>query len=224
MKKKGLILSAMMLAAVAGVAQETVVAVEPIRENKTDFRERMLIGGKLGGNYSSVYQTSGEAFHADPKFGWAGGLFLAIPIGKNFGVHPEILYSQKGFKATGSILGSPYKFTRTTSYIDVPIFFALKPTEFITLLAGPQYSYLLKQRDEFATAFTTREQEQEFVNDNIHNNTLCFAGGLDINLKHMVIGARVAWDVRKNREDGSSTTPRYKNSWYQATIGYRLYN
>lgn len=149
---------------------------------------------------------------------------MSIPIGMYMGVQPEILFSQKGFQATGNILGSPYEFTRTTNYIDIPLLFAIKPSRNLTILAGPQYSYLLKQKDVFANGVTTIEQEQEFANDDIRKNTLCFLGGIDVNLDNLVVGARIGWDILNNNGDGSSTTPRYKNIWYQATIGYRFYN
>ncbi len=194
------------------------------QENKTDFRDKFTFGLKAGLNYSNVYDSKGEQFNADPKFGLAAGAFIAIPFGKYFGIQPEVLISQKGFRASGVILGNTYKFTRTTTYLDIPLLFAIKPSEFITLLAGPQYSYLLKQSDVFANASTSIEQETEFVNDNVRKNTFGVTGGIDINLKHIVLGARAGWDVTNNNGDGTSTTPRYKNAWYQATIGYRFYS
>ncbi len=205
------------------IAVVTLMAnISSAQENKTDFRDQPQFGLKIGTNYSNVYDAQGEEFHADPKIGLAAGAFVAIPIGTYIGIQPEILYSQKGFKATGNILSSTYTFTRTTSYIDVPILFALKPSEFITILAGPQYSYLIKQRDVFVSSATSFEQEQEFKNDNIRKNTLCFLGGIDITIKQIVLGARVGWDIQNNNGDGTSTTPRYKNTWYQITIGYRF--
>jgi hypothetical protein len=173
--------------------------------------------------YSNVYKTSGEDFNSDAKFGFATGVFLAIPIGRFLGVQPEVLYSQKGFKATGTILNSPYDVTRTTSYIDIPLLVALKPIEYFTLVAGPQYSYLIKQKDVFANATSTIEQQQEFENDNIRKNTVCFLGGFDINYYHLVISARLGWDLFNNKGDGTSTTPEYKNVWYQLTLGYRSF-
>lgn len=205
------------------IAVTSLVGISKAQENETDFRENFTFGIKAGANYSNVYDTQGEEFRANPKFGLAAGIFVAIPIGKYFGIQPEALISQKGFSATGRILGNSYKFTRTTTYLDVPLFFALKPSEFLTILAGPQYSYLLKQNDVFANATTSIAQETEFVNDNIRKNTFGLAVGLDINLRHIVLGARAGWDVTNNNGDGSSTTPRYKNAWYQATIGYRFY-
>ncbi len=202
----------------------SVVNNSSAQENETDFREKLTFGLKAGANYSNVYDAEGEEFNADPKFGLAAGACLAIPIGKYLGLQPEALISQKGFRATGKILGSKYDFTRTTTYLDIPLLFLLKPSEFLTILAGPQYSYLAKQTDVFTNGTTSIEQEKEFLNDNVRKNTLCFTGGIDINLKHIVLGARAGWDVQSNNGDGTSTTPRYKNVWYQGTIGYRFYS
>lgn len=197
------------------------------QENNNDSSEKLHFGLKAGGNYSNVYDTKGDNFNTntDPKFGLAIGAFVAIPIGKYLGFQPEILFSQKGFKASnsGTFLGiGDYKLTRTTNFIDVPLLIALKPSEFITILAGPQYSYLIKQRDEFTNSILSSVQEKEFQNDNLRKNILCFLGGVDINLTQFVISVRAGWDIQNNNGDGTSTNPRYKNMWYQATVGVRL--
>ena len=194
------------------------------QENIIDVRDQLLFGLKAGVNLSNVYDAQGEQFNADAKLGFVAGASLAIPIGKFLGVQPEILFSQKGFQGTTIILGNTYDFTRTTNYLDIPLFITLKPSESVTLLAGPQYSYLMKQTDEFTDGTTIAQQETAFENDNIRKNTLCFIGGIDINVNHIVLGARAGWDVQKNNGDGTSSTPRYKNVWYQATIGYRFLN
>ena len=186
------------------------------------YREKLMFGPKIGLNLSNVYDSKGEQFNADAKIGLAIGGFVAIPIGKYLGIQPELLISQKGFQATGYLIGSSYSFTRTTTYIDVPLMFAFKPTEFLTILAGPQYSYLVNQKDVFGTATTTVAQITQFTNDNIRKNTLCLTGGVDINMNRFVVGARAGWDVQNNNGNGVSSTPRYKNMWYQATIGYRF--
>jgi hypothetical protein len=189
-----------------------------------DGREGLSFGVKLGLNASNIYDTQDDALQSDSKIGFAAGAFLAIPLGKYIGIQPEILLSQRGFKGNGSVLGSTYELTRTTNYLDIPLLFAIKPIGFLTILAGPQYSYLLKQTDKFENSTISFEQEQEFENDDIRKNILCFTGGIDINLKQLVLSARAGWDMQRNRGDGSSTTPRYRNVWYQATVGYRFYN
>lgn len=187
-----------------------------------DDSDNFHFGVKAGVNYSNVYDAKGEEFKADAKVGFAAGAFLSIPIGRYSGIQPEVLFSQKGFKATGSVLGSSYKFTRTTSYIDIPLLVQLKPSGTVTLLAGPQYSYLMKQKDVFDNAILSGTQEQEFNNDNRRKNILSFLGGIDINLNQIVLGGRVGWDIQNNNGDGSTTTPRYKNVWYQLTLGLRF--
>ena len=180
------------------------------------------IGVKAGLNYSNIYDSQGEKYTADGKIGFAAGGFVSIPLGGLLGIQPEILFSQKGFQATSSILGSNVSLTRTTNYIDVPIFLSIKPSEMLTILVGPQYSYLIKQNDVFTNPIINVDVNQDFSADNIRKNTLCLVGGVDINLSNIVLGARVGLDMYNNNGDGTTTTPRYKNVWAQATIGFRL--
>lgn len=197
---------------------------EPVdANNRTDFRERLLFGFKIGANYSNVYKVSGATFNSDPIFGFATGAFVAIPFNKLMGIQPEVIFSQKGFKGNPTTTDGKYDFTRRTSYLDIPLLFAIKPTEFITILAGPQYSYLLSQDDIYKFGSTSVSEHTEFSNSNLRKNTLCFTGGLDFTMKHFVVGLRIGWDLQENEGDGTQTTMTYKNTWYQGTIGYRLY-
>ena len=211
MKKLILLIAAVSIAAVANA------------QRGTELRSRLLFGLKIGTNYSNVYDSDGENFNSNPKVGLVTGGYLAIPIGKFLGVQPEVLFSQRGFYATGVVMGGDYNLTRTTNNVDVPVYFAFKPTRFITFLAGPQFSYLTSQRDVFANGSTTIERQQVFESANIRRNTLCFATGADLNIRHLVLGARLGWAVQNNNGDGSVTVPRYKDVWFQTTVGYRFY-
>jgi hypothetical protein len=189
---------------------------------KKDSRDKPHLGIKIGINRSNVYSESGEEFSASPKFGFAGGAFVSVPVGKYVGVQPEALISQKGFKGTGSILGSPYEVSRTTTYLDIPLFVSVKPTKFLSVMAGPQYSYLINRTDVFTNGYATAIQEEEFQNDDIRKNVLSASLGLDITLNHLVIAGRYAFDLQQNNGDGSSDTPHYKNAWLQAAVGLRF--
>jgi hypothetical protein len=201
----------------------SIASLAAAQSGETDNREKFQFGLKAGLNYSNVYNTNAEEFRADSKFGLAGGVSASIPISMYLGIQPEVLFSQKGFRASGSLLGSQYDITRTTNYLDFPLQFALKPSEFFTILAGPVYSFLLGQNDDFASSLTSFSHEQEFKNDNIRKNILGFVTGIDLNLKHVVIGSRIGWDIIDNKGDGTSGTPRYKNVWLQGTIGYNFF-
>lgn len=211
--KKLLIIIAMILLKGTVQAQQSLV----------DNREKFQLVFKTGLNYSNVYDEKGNEYEADPKFGYAVGGVFDIPIGKYIGVQPGTLLSQKGFQGSGAMLGSSYHFTRITNHIDVPLLITLKPSPFITIVGGPQYSYLINQRDIYTNSSSTYAQEQEFVYDNIRKNVFGFSGGLDVNLNHFTLGTRFNWDVQNNNGDGTSTSPRYKNVWWQTTIGYRFY-
>ncbi|HEX7493112.1 MAG TPA: porin family protein [Bacteroidales bacterium] len=189
------------------------------QDNSSDLRNSLQFGLKAGANFSNVYDSKNQEFNADFKVGFAAGAFLAIPIGKFIGFQPEILFSQKGYKASGTFLTIPYEFSHTTNYIDVPLLFSLKPSTFITLLAGPDYSFLVSQKDVFTGGGFTSTQEKEFKND---KSVLCFVAGIDITMDRFVLGARAGWDLQNNNGDGTSTNPRYKNVWYQATLGFRF--
>ncbi|HSN48301.1 MAG TPA: porin family protein [Flavobacterium sp.] len=198
------------------------ISVTNSNAQATDNRDVVSFGFKAGTNYSNVYDEQGNDFVADSKFGLAVGGFVSIPFGKMIGIQPEILFSQKGFKSTGTYLGSTYSMTRTTDFIDVPLLFAVKPVSQLTLLFGPQFSYLLEQRDEFTGGTISSTQQQDFNNNDITKNILALTGGVDVNVESLVLGVRAGWDIKTNEGDGNSSTPRYKNMWYQATVGYRF--
>lgn len=187
-----------------------------------DARDQMRLGIKAGANLANVWDAQGEDFRADPKLGFAGGLFLEIPIGKFLGLQPAVLYSQKGFKGDGTLLGSAYSLTRTSSYIDVPLMLQIKPSQFISIVFGPQYSYLINEKNVYAYGANSVEQEQAFENDNIRKNVLGLLTGVDLNFSNFVVSGRVGWDFQTNHGDGSSSTPRYKNRWIQLTAGLKI--
>lgn len=199
-----------------------MISVAHLSNAQDDTRGKFRVGIKVGTNYSNVYDSQGDSFDASGKFGLATGIFLSIPIVKTIGFQPEILLSQKGFKGKGVLLGSSYDLTRTTTYIDIPLMLAIKPVSFLTLLAGPQLSYLIRQRDVFAGQGASIIQEKEFANDNLRKNTVGAVVGGDINIVNVVIGLRAGFDFQNNVGSGSPTTPRYKNTWVQATLGYRF--
>ncbi len=209
--KKIIITTVILFSAFYGFSQEN------------DHRDKMQFGLKIGTNYSNVYDALGEEFNTDAKFGFVGGAYLAIPIGTYLGVQPELLISQKGFSATGKILGNTYEFKRTTSFVDIPLMFSFKPSPYVSIVAGPEYSYLINQKDQFTSSEFSFVQEQEVKNENISKNILSFIGGVDVNYERFVIGGRVGWDITHNNGDGTSNTPRYKNVWYQLTMGFRFY-
>ncbi len=188
-------------------------------QSSTDSRENFKIGLKAGANLSNIYDEQNQDYVAEKKFGFFGGAFLSIPVSKYFGFQPEVIYSQKGFKATGDFLGVGYQFTKTTTYLDIPLLLQVKPSEYITLVGGPQFSYLLETKNEF-NGSTNTVQEDAINSENYKKNIFGFAVGIDFNIDNFIITTRGGWDITKSDSNGNSTNPRYKNQVFQLGIGY----
>ncbi|WP_165851302.1 porin family protein [Brumimicrobium aurantiacum] len=191
--------------------------------NSFGQREELKLGIKAGPSISNVFDSEGEQFEADPKLGYTIGANLEIPIGKFLGVHPEVLLTQKGFQGRGAILTNEYKYSKTTTFLEVPVLFAFKPFDAVSIVAGPQFAYLLSEKNEFESGTTEFNHENTFEQDNIRKNIMGLVGGININIDHITIGGRVGFDLQNNRGDGTHDTPRYKNTWAQLTLGYRFY-
>ena len=189
------------------------------QDGNTDQREVPHFGVRIGANFSNVYDTKGDNFKADNKIGFVFGGFLSVPVSKYIGIQPEVLYSQKGYKTSGSVLGLNYDYTHTSYYLDIPILLAFKPIPVLSIQIGPQYSYLMKQKNEFNSSLLSGQNESDYDNSNVRKNTLCLLGGVELNINHFIVSARAGWDLQNNNGDGTSTFPRYKNVWYQTTIG-----
>lgn len=192
------------------------------QHSDTDKRESFSFGGKLGFNSSGTYSNHGQDFISDSKAGIAFGLFGGIPFGKYIGFQPEISISQKGFLGSGTLLGNPYMIKRRTTFIDIPIMAQFKPIEFLTIVIGPQYSFLINEKNDFTFGDNGAEQQAEFDKENPRTNILGFVMGADINISHIVISGRFGFDLQNNYGDSNLITPRYKNQWLQLGVGYKL--
>ncbi len=213
MKKIGLILFVILGTSITAMAQES---------EKYDRREKFTFGVKIGANLSNVWDSEGEDFEADAKLGFAAGAFVGIPIGRFLGIQPEVMFSQKGFQSSGTLLGTSYSNKKTTSWIDVPVHLQIKPLAFLTILVGPQISFRVSERNEYTFGNNSSAQEEEFENDNIRKNMLGISTGFDINIYHVVISGRASWDLQNNKGDGTSSTPRYRNQFLQLTVGFKI--
>ncbi|HEX2683540.1 MAG TPA: porin family protein [Ferruginibacter sp.] len=198
------------------------VTVATAQENTPYVRDNLIrFGLKTGLNVSGAYNVTGDEFIAKARPGFVAGVFLNFPIGNRIGIQPEALFSQRGIRARGKMLGAPYDFTRTTTYIDVPVLLTIKATDVLSLVAGPQFSHLIKQKDVFANN-TMSAQLDEFKKDKVRNNTIAVIAGAQFNINSILIDARVGWDVRNNTDAAVRTTPRYNYVWYQFTVGTPL--
>jgi hypothetical protein len=70
------------------IATVAIASMAMAQDGETDNRENVKFGLKVGTNYANVYDSQTEEFKSDGKFGFVGGLFISIPIGKYIGLQP----------------------------------------------------------------------------------------------------------------------------------------
>ncbi|MCE3259398.1 MAG: hypothetical protein K0S12_1039 [Bacteroidetes bacterium] len=201
--KKLLIIAALFSVSLLSAQKEENGEERDKRESK-DSRNKPHLGVKLGSNLSNVFDEQNNSFQTHSKYGFVGGGFLDIPLGKYVGIHPEVLYSQKGFKASSGSMGTSYDLIRTTSYVDVPLMVAIKPVRPISILAGPHYAYLVNQTDIYLDGGNSGIQSQEFTNDDLRKNIFGGIIGVDVNIWNLILSGRYGFDLQSNYGDGSS--------------------
>ncbi len=105
--------------------------------------DNITFGAKAGLNLANV---SGDVKYNDMKAGFHIGAVAEMMINDKFAVQGELLYSTQGFKteSTDSGIGWSEKEESNTklNYLAIPIMAKYYVTDKISLLAGPQISFL----------------------------------------------------------------------------------
>lgn len=196
-----------------------LICTTTVSAQDDDSRTHIHGGLKAGFNFSSMIREEEPNFDVDTKLGYVAGAFVAIPIGKFLGFQPEVLISEKGFNSNGTSIGGNYTFSRTTTYLDVPLLLQIKPSQHFTLLVGPQYSYILSKKDEVQSSDVVITDQVTYDNDDITKNLLGVVVGADIYIGHLLIFGRYNLDLRSNNGDGTQSVPEYKNQVFQIGAG-----
>ena len=100
---------------------------------------QVRFGVKSGINIATV-----KDLNNDPKnrIGWYGGGFANIAIKENFFLHPELLFSTKGYRSIGNIINDKKTATRL-NYLALPILLGYKIDNKTSLFLGPEFGYLI---------------------------------------------------------------------------------
>jgi hypothetical protein len=176
-------------------------------------------GMRVGANLSNVIKDGDSEFKTGSKLGGNAAVFVDIPVASVFSIQPEIQYSQKGYKNTGSFLGSPYEYKQTTSFFEVPLLAKIKPTANFGILVGPQFSFLSSTKTNFTVSNSSYETVVKEDNDNLRKNILGGVIGVEAMASNFVVGLRYNIDFQNNNGDGSTSTPRYKNQVVALSVG-----
>lgn len=177
-------------------------------------------GVKAGANMSNIIKTNDDSYKTEFKPGLNAGLTMEIGIGKTLSFAPELMFSQKGYKADrfGGTL------TQTTNWIEIPILAKIQAAPQFNIFLGPQVSFLTKTTNKFEGAFGTVEETRIEEDSDKFKKSIAggvIGAGFDITPK-IGISARYALDFQKNNENGTNETPAFKNQVIQAGLGFKF--
>jgi opacity protein-like surface antigen len=176
-------------------------------------------GIKGGVNFSNIIKNDGDNnFSTKVNPGFNVGVTVDIELIDNIAFTPELLYSTKGYKLT-NFAG---EYTQTTSFIDVPILASIRLGSALNLVVGPQVSFLTSTKTKFENGYGSAET----VNDESDRFKKSLVGGLigfryDVN-KNVDVHGRYALDFQKNNENGSRSTPEFRNQVFSLGLGYKF--
>ncbi|WP_426490228.1 porin family protein [Hymenobacter sp. 102] len=211
------------------LAAAALLATVAVSESKA---QGIRFGLKAGGNLSNLSGDLTDEDRYENKFGFHGGAMLNIGLLDDgfLSIQPEVLFSQKGFKFAENQAFGLYRYSgsRTYNYIDVPVLLKLNADGFY-FEAGPQYSYLMKVKDETqrslnGTVFTNYSGTQNL--DNVNRNEIGYAAGLGFQSDAgFLIGIRYngsLTDFAKEGYTGDADVRNARNSVFQASVGFLL--
>lgn len=180
-------------------------------------------GAKAGVSVSSLSEDA-TLSDQESKVGFNAGLFMNAPLGQNFSIQPELLYSQYGDKAEATVASNKYSYTRSLDYITVPVMFQYNATPEFYLEAGPELGFLVSAKNKVKNE-TTGNTVTETSNYKDDLNGFNFGLGLGAGYyftPNIGLTARYVagfTDIAKDRPSGSDAV---RNNVFQAGLAFKF--
>jgi len=176
--------------------------------------QSLHIGAKAGANLNKI---EAQSFKEGFELGYQLGGYAEINFNKNWGIQPEVLFSQtntivdSGFKAIyqdidEAVIGQKAHL----NYLNIPILLRVNAGSILTLNAGPQFSILMNKNESL-----------------VHNGKQAFKGG-DI---AAVLGAQVnlgainfygRYNIGLNNLNDIDNQDKWKSQQWQFGLGLRI--
>ncbi|TWR23922.1 PorT family protein [Mucilaginibacter achroorhodeus] len=178
---------------------------------------RPSIGVAVGANFSNTVDSYNADFSTSTIAGWHVGLTSNIPISYSFAFAPELLFSQKGYQAETT----DGNFKQRTNYIDIPLLAKFKVVPGFNFLIGPQLTFQTSTKNIYDDGFN-RVVENEYDNRGDKSYVAGVIGiSVDLN-RNVELRGRYNIDLSRNRTDGVSLLPDYRNQVFQLGLGFKF--
>ncbi|WP_100074318.1 porin family protein [Chryseobacterium camelliae] len=151
---KKLFLGLAVMAGAVTYAQETTTTTVAVMSTLKE-KEPVRFGIKGAANASQFSEQ--QLNTKNQKLGFNAGVFVNIPLAKQFALQPEVLYNQMGAKSVltssevqsgNTTVKTEQNVSTTLNYISVPLMVQFKPTDNFYFEAGPEFSYFINGKDK----------------------------------------------------------------------------
>lgn len=189
-----------------------VIVFLAVLASSTSFAQ-FRIGPKLGANIGKI---DGKGFDEQYKLGYHLGVFAEIPLGKKFGIQPEVLWNQinadtaSGFSSIYQNLDDQNLQNPQLNYLSIPLLLSYKPMKFLSLQAGPQFGILLNKDKTFI-----QNGKEAFKNGDF---SMLF--GAQLNILRVRVYGRYA--IGLNNINDLPNQEQWKTTGFQVGVGIGL--
>lgn len=173
--------------------------------------QTLNLGVKAGATLGKI---DGQSFKDGFNFGVHAGFFADLGIGEQWGIQPEVLFSQtktevKQSVSAGDVLSQGAK--GHLNYLTIPVLLNFKPAKVLTLQAGPQFGILMNKHNSLVQNGADAFKSGDFAVDL----------GAQLNLGKLKVYGRYDIGLSDARDVKDVTDQsKWKNQQIQFGIGY----
>jgi hypothetical protein len=176
--------------------------------------QRLDLGAKLGANLTKI---DGVSFSNGYELNYQVGAFAEIDFSKNWGIQPELLFSQTTSKvdsgwhaiygeAAGSLINTDVKL----NYLNIPVLLRINAGNMLTFHVGPQFSILMNHNESLVTN----------GKDAFKKGDLAAVLGAQINISKFRIYGR--YNIGLANISDVDNPNKWKNQQIQLGVGFKI--
>lgn len=176
----------------------------------TGYSQGINFGLKAG---ASMNKITGKSFKEEFSYGYHGGAFVTVKLGKKIAIQPEVLFNQVNVD-TSSSFSSVYQFNHINhiklGYLSIPILLNYNLANILALQVGPQFGVLIDQNKNLL----------KNGGDAFDKGDLSMIGGVQVKLTKLRVYGRYVIGLNNISNIGDSD--KWKSQSIQFGVGLAL--